>query len=252
MYIGMELVFKQGNDNVDLGWASNNSCTLVDFVLDDREPPDDGSGDAWELQYRPLGLIVRPVGIPPEEIGVVSEDLPEGTFLVETRFETNLFEIPASLLRNHGVPPQAPSKIKVRREGFKLIPAVAATDFFAQGQTFRGHPVVIDLRIPPKGAVSMSGFYVMLSRATTLDDVYLLHPLWPPGDETARSAYIQQAKIRFRFGPDVRAEETNLRRKHDVTIERIKADISAGKLPQPHYVDSSVDPNRCATCGAQV
>eukprot|EP00951_Prasinocladus_malaysianus_P026147 scaffold231162_cov15-Prasinocladus_malaysianus.AAC.2 len=46
MIEGMELVFKKGNKNVDLGWASNNSCTLHSIVPDPREPPDDGTGPA--------------------------------------------------------------------------------------------------------------------------------------------------------------------------------------------------------------
>ena len=75
-----------------------------------------------------------------------------------------------------------------------------------------------------------------------LDDIYLLHPLWPPGDQAARQAYILKAKERWRFTPDVRAEEVNLRRKHEATVEKHKES-------ELHYVDNR-DPR--ATCGAAV
>ena len=137
----------------------------------------------------------------------------------------------------------APSMVKVLRTGFKLVPGVAVKDFFAQGQTFKGHlPVVIDLRMPPNGKVSMSGFYVMLSRATTLDDVYLLHPLWPHGDEAAKDAFVALAQTQYRFDDDMKAEKVRLRQKHEATLERYKH----VKL---HYVDRSVSPHNCATCG---
>ena len=241
----MELVFKSGNDNVDLGWASNNSCRLVRIVLDDREEEDDMKGDHWELKYLPVGMIVEPVGIDADDVGEVSENLPKGTFFVGTNYETVEMEIPAAVRKRYDIPHQAPPMIKIRRTGFKLVPGVAVTDFFAQGQTFKGHPVVIDLRMPPNGKVSMSGFYVMLSRATTLDDVYLLHPLWPHGDDAAKDAFVALAQRQYRFDDDMKAEEVRLRRKHEATLDRYKH----VKL---HYVDRSVSPHKCATCGEPV
>ena len=241
----MELVFKRGNDNVDLGWASNNSCLLEEIILDERELDDPGSGDAWELQYPPVGLVVRPMYIDPREIGKVSDDLEPGTFVVGRKHELEQLDIPTAMRAASGLPPQAPKTVKLRREGFKLVPGVAVTDYFSQGQTFRGHAVVLDLRIPPDGRVSLSGVYVMLSRATTLEDIYLLHPLWPAGDDAAKAAFIARAQQTLRFDDDIVSAETALRAKHDVTVDMYKD-------AELHYIDKSVDPERCAHCGRRV
>ena len=47
MYEGIQLTFRAGNDNLDLGWTTNVCCTLRPLVLDEREPKDTGIGDVW-------------------------------------------------------------------------------------------------------------------------------------------------------------------------------------------------------------
>lgn len=238
----MELVFKSGNENVELGWASNNSCRLVEIILDEREPDDPGTGEMWELQYMPAGFIVEPVGIDRHEVGTVSDDLADGTFFVGPKHELERLEIPVGLASRAGLPPQHSKKVKIRRDGFKLMPAVAATDFFAQGQTFRGSAVIIDMRIPPDGKVSLSSIYVMLSRATTLDDIYLLHPLWIDGDEEAKKKFLESAKSKFKFDLDAIAAEKHLRERHESTVASYK-DVPL------HYVDyKSGPPYKCSLC----
>ena len=45
MYEEMQLTFRAGNDNLDLGWTKNRCCILRSLVLDEREPNDTGIGD---------------------------------------------------------------------------------------------------------------------------------------------------------------------------------------------------------------
>ena len=238
----MELIFKAGNNNVELGWASNNSCMLEGLIVDDREPEDTGEGDAWQLQYLPLGMVVRPLGMSSQDIGVVHTGFEAGTFIVTPQSEKKKFEIPEAVRLKCSLPPQAPSSFTFRRTGFRMLSGVATTDFFAQGQTIHG-PVVVDLRIPPTGSVQLESVYVMLSRATTLHNVYLLAPLWKPGNATAMAKFMADARRRFTFSDDVRAEEEALRDRHIRTLE-----AHADLVKHLHYVDRSVDPHRCALC----
>jgi hypothetical protein len=45
MYERMQLTFRAGNDNLDIGWATNGCCILRSLVLDEIEPDDTGIGD---------------------------------------------------------------------------------------------------------------------------------------------------------------------------------------------------------------
>ncbi len=45
----MQLTFRAGNDNLDLGWTTNGNFILQSLFLDEREPTDTGIGDAWLL-----------------------------------------------------------------------------------------------------------------------------------------------------------------------------------------------------------
>ena len=63
MYEGMQITFKADNGDLDLGWTTNGCCILRSLVLDGREPDDAGIGDVWQLNFKPIGLIVSPPGI---------------------------------------------------------------------------------------------------------------------------------------------------------------------------------------------
>jgi hypothetical protein len=41
-YGGMQLTFRAGNDNLNLGWTTNGHCILRFLILDEREPDDTG------------------------------------------------------------------------------------------------------------------------------------------------------------------------------------------------------------------
>jgi hypothetical protein len=58
---------------------------------------------------------------------------------------------------------------------FPVTLAYAITDYKAQGSTYR-EPILIDLKKPDKGGSSYASAYVQLSRATTLDHIFIMRP----------------------------------------------------------------------------
>ena len=63
MYEGTKLIFGDGNGNLDLGWTTHGCCILRSLILDEREQDDTGIGDVWQLNFKPMGLIVSPPGM---------------------------------------------------------------------------------------------------------------------------------------------------------------------------------------------
>jgi hypothetical protein len=53
--------------------------------------------------------------------------------------------------------------------------AYAITDYKAQGSTYK-EPILVDLKRPDKGSSSYASAYVQLSRATTLDHIFIMRP----------------------------------------------------------------------------
>jgi len=53
--------------------------------------------------------------------------------------------------------------------------AYAITDYKAQGSTYT-KPILVDLKKPDKGGSSHASAYVQLSRAMTLDHIFIMRP----------------------------------------------------------------------------
>ncbi len=75
MYEGMQLTFRAGNDNLDLGWTTNGNYILRSLILDEREPDDTGIGDVWQLNFKPISLIVSPRDINIYDYGPICEGI---------------------------------------------------------------------------------------------------------------------------------------------------------------------------------
>jgi len=89
------------------------------------------------------------------------------------------------------LPSNIPKTLDIRRHGFRVMPSEAATSCFHQGSTVTyPNPVVIDLRILCKGNIEGASGYVLISRAQSWHQIYLLHELWPKNDDTAKLKYI--------------------------------------------------------------
>lgn len=238
LYEDQLLSFNKDNLNVDLGWTNNGSCKVRTVVFDKRERPDPGTGDYWQLEYLPHSVIVEPVDVTDPAIRSTQfgPDLPLGCVSVPLSKESGPMEIPGKLLGEHA----KSTKLYIRRVGFHLVCTAAATSYFQQGNTVSyPQPVVIDLRFVPTGSISPASTYVSASRPQSLQQLYLLHPLWT--NDSEKEAYIKKAENVFKYGPDTQAVMHYLAQK----TEETKANIPETEL---HY-STAENPGICATCG---
>ena len=234
----MQLTFRSGNDNLDLGWTTNGSCVLKSLILDEREPDDTGTGDIWNLLYKPISLIVTPPDIGVYNYGLICQDLPENCYVITPTYESGNLDLPSSL----HLPTNVPKTLDIRRYGFRVIPSEAATSYFHQGTTIKfPNPVIIDLRIPSKGYIEGPSAYVSISRAQSWEQVYLLHELWPKSDNQARLKYITKATKSFAYDEDTRACKSRLDNLALLTAAHWGED-------HLHYF-TQTSPNHCAVCG---
>ena len=88
MYEGMQLTFRDVNDNLDLGWTTNGCCILRSLVLDERELDDTGIGDVWKQKFKPIGLVVSPPAINIYDYGLICENIPNNYYFVTSTYET--------------------------------------------------------------------------------------------------------------------------------------------------------------------
>lgn len=234
---GQELCFVHGNRNLAAGWATNSSCKLRTVVFDQREPPDPGTGEYWQLQYMPLALIVEPMDAHPLVAeSQMGKDLPLGCLAVLPSTESSPLAIPMNMRGPAG----SGTELYVRRKGFHVVPVAAATSYFNQGNTVpKPKPVVSDLRIPMDGGVSPAAPYVCLSRAQSLEQVYLLHPLW--NTDAEKSWFLRKAAGCYKYDQDTVAAM-----KYLATL----TEETRTKHPDQdlHYT-TAANPWVCATCG---
>ena len=235
LFEGMELCFVHGNLNMDLDWITNSSCKLRTVVFDQREPPDPGGGDYWELEYIPHALVVETESSSQAE--EIAEKVPHGCFPVLQSTESGPLKIPTHLRGNAA---GAASEMYIRRRGFHVIPVVAATSYFEQGNTeIPPREVVLDLRIPLTGGISPAVPYVSTSRPKTLEQIYLLHALWTT--EAEKQAYLQKAAEVYKYDADTIAVMQFLAEQ----TEKTKAVYPDSML---HYT-TAAEPHVCAACG---
>ena len=143
MYEGMQLTFWDGNGNLDLGWKTNGYCILRSLILDEREQDDSGIGDVWQLNFKPIGVIVSPPDINMYDYGPICEDIPNNYYFVTSTYNIWILDLPMYLHLRSNIP----KTLDIRRRGFRVIPSDAATPYFQQGSTIR-YLDVIDLRNP--------------------------------------------------------------------------------------------------------
>ena len=237
----MPLTFRQGNDNLDLGWTTNGSCILTSLILDHREPADPGTGDAWELIYLPIALIVQPPDADIQQYGHICEDIPAGCYPIRPSCETSELKLPNTM--NLGL--SAPKIIHIRRRGFKVIPSEAATSYYHQGMTTDlPKKLILDWRIP-SGPIPAAMPYTTLSRPRSLHQTHLLHPLWKAGDVEGRRKYLEQAHKTFVYDADTQQFQKELEKRAKATLEKTEY------MSTLHYFTAD-NPDTCATCGAKI
>jgi hypothetical protein len=93
----MQLTFRAGYENLDLGWTTNGNCILQSLILDEIEPGDTGLGDIWQLNFKPIGVIVSPLDINIYNYGLICKDLSNNCYVVTSTYETGILDLPMYL-----------------------------------------------------------------------------------------------------------------------------------------------------------
>ena len=120
--------------------------------------------DVWQLNFKPINLIVSPSDINIYDYGRICEDIPNNCYFVTSTYDTRILDLPMYL----HLPSNIPKTLDIRRHGFRLMPSEAATSYFNQGSTITyPNPIVIDLKIPCRGNIEGASGYVSISRAQT-------------------------------------------------------------------------------------
>lgn len=115
--------------------------------------------------------------------------------------------------------------VHFKRLSFPLDTALAFTDYFAQGVSFRGDPHFLHLNLPPRQTFKRANLLVPVSRPAKLSDVVLLQPLWKAGDLAERERVIRMISGAMKFDPDYTAELDRLQQKADETRDALYASL---------------------------
>lgn len=218
-----------------LGWVNNAECVGHSIILHENEPDDPLTGDFRVLHYPPKAIMVSIVGrnvadlfddpVPANCIPVFPKH--STTFLVDwskTSLPIKLYKDVKDLT--------TANKFSVRRTSFPLEPALTFTDFFAQGQSFKGDPHLLHLNIGKTEGYKKANILVPVSRPANLDDLKLANPLWPAGDRKERARVIK--KIANALKPDrhYEAEMARLQDLHNRTWAAFHTTLQPPTPPQ--------------------
>ena len=202
----------------DAGAHHNNQVEACGLLVDPREPPDNGHGPYWRLQFLPTAVLVRPIdGHSPRAIlnGLGDLDSHGGAFAVQPRASSE-----ATILLPALTTGTAHKQLK--RINVPLGDYYAATDFYVQGRSFGEQCWVIDLTVPP-GGIKRATLYVLLTRFKSLAHIRLLRPLYTTPHE--RTVAIRQFLKATQMEPDLAAELRLLRQTAAVTRQRYAAEF---------------------------
>ena len=201
------------------GHVRNIPCTGVSLILDEREPPDDGEGPYRTLRHLPEALVVQPEVV--EVSGVLqAEGHREWLHCIPVRPAERRFrlQLPERMPLTAGGAPQ--SSVQIQRRGFPLDLAYAVTDYWTQGMNFGRSAWLLDLTPPPTGGLSRASVVVPLTRYRDWDEVRLLRPLWPPGDDRAARNALDRLWRALRPDRELHEEWARLAEVEHATLER--------------------------------
>ena len=185
----------------------NNTATGVGIVLHPFEPtlPDPAVSPIHVLTYVPQAIVVRPDGGPLPQVAVARE-LDSNYIIVTPKSKTF-------------TPKQASTPQALHRFGLPLDLNYAETDYFVEGQTFRGQTWLVHLARPPTGQWHRASMYVIPTRFPSLDELHLLAPMWPAGDDAERQHVLKRLTDMAKPVPDLRAEWQRLTTLSDFTLK---------------------------------
>ncbi|OBZ68217.1 ATP-dependent DNA helicase PIF6 [Grifola frondosa] len=154
--IGMKVMVTM-NVKTDLDVANGSRGTIVDIILDPREP-EIGAAQIVHLQYPPACVIVKLEYCRQAAL----TNLQQGEIPIEPTLKTFQIAIDAN-----------EPKLTIKRRQMPMTAAYAFTDYRAQGQTIPY--VIVDIASPPSGGeLTIFNVYVALSRSSGRDTIRLL------------------------------------------------------------------------------
>ena len=170
LYVGMRLSL-YSKDCVRFGLMNGCECILEKIVFSDLEdlPAELVAGDAFQLRYLPVSLILRAVDAP---WAMVGQNLPK---LPDSMSRHGLFQLrPAQVHLRRKV--EKDKFINIKRSQFAVLPSDTKIVYAAQGETYEA--MVADMLKPPLMSYDIYWLacYVMLSRAKSLEGFLVLRP----------------------------------------------------------------------------
>jgi hypothetical protein len=161
---GARCTLKQ-NICTEKGLFNTATGTMAHIKLNRDEPafdPNPALGPHF-LKHMPVSLTLM--------IDGATHEKPDGT-------PAQTEEGPATLVLGTTSHAMDIKGIKLRRRQFPVIPGTWLTDYGCQGETFK-HAFLLDLEpIPGRRTKELgTSAYVMISRATTIENVYLIRPV---------------------------------------------------------------------------
>lgn len=161
--IGAPVVLHRSPQVVQLGVTNNSDATIYGKKLDPREK---------NLIHRPAGYSVVDLQYPPARVlihietadvaGLELDGLPRGVIAVAP--ETKSFFVVGVHKR----------KFLFKRTQLPLTAGCVSSVYRSQGQTLKF--IILEIRPPVSGGLDKAAVYVALSRATGLEDIFLLFP----------------------------------------------------------------------------
>ncbi|CAM9906537.1 unnamed protein product, partial [Hapterophycus canaliculatus] len=159
--VGAPVVLHKTPQFVLLGVCNNSDGDIHGIELDPREEylAQRRPGYALvHLRYPPLRVTIYIQSA--YEAGLQLDGLPRGVIAV------------ASIEKTLSVVGIAKRRFTIRRRQVPLTAGCLSSVYRSQGHTMRS--IILDIRDPPRNRIDSAAIHVVLSRATCLEDLYLL------------------------------------------------------------------------------
>ena len=181
------------NDNhaPHVNWTNNTTCVGHSIVVHPDEPAFAAGNDLHVLRYPPLAVMVCPEGLTMASMSpglLVDNCVP---VMQATASFTVRFPEPMVMYKDAADNTPREYTISIKRVGIPLDHAMAVTDFYAQGVSFKKDPFFCHINPPPDSSIRRANILVPVSRPSLWDALHLVAPLWPKGDVQERKRVIQ-------------------------------------------------------------
>jgi hypothetical protein len=172
-----------------VGFFKNGECTGRSIVIHDDEPEDDRRGQFRVLRKPPLIVIVE---IPRDLGKLCGNTFPPNCIPVVPMMFSKIIKMKSACTMLQG--DTTTGKVfTLGRMAHPLDCAIVFTDYFAQGQSFKGYPHFLHMGMK-QGSYKQGNLLVPFSRPATFSDIKLLQPLWDPINSGERASFVRQLR----------------------------------------------------------